>query len=224
VGVIASRVDLLTAIRSQNPPDLFELRLDQLIHALDFVETKLSILLAKKRTGGGNRTKIIITARHPREGGANNLSAKRRQELLSCFLPHADYIDIELRSAKRFKLLLTRARKRNVIISFHDFESTPSLASLRAKAHKAKSLGADIFKVATWTDSKTDLARLLEFFHDPKVDLPISAMGIGKLGSQSRRELLRLGSVLNYAAIARARLAGQPSLSAIRRWALDVER
>jgi 3-dehydroquinate dehydratase len=95
---------------------------------------------------------------------------------------------------------------------------------MQTKARAAKRLGADIFKVATRTDTATQLARLLEFIANKDVDLALSVMGIGKLGRKSRRELMRCGSVLTYAHIGRARLAGQPSLSEVRRWALEVGR
>lgn len=216
IGVIASRADLLRAVRMKNAPDLFELRLDHLLNHLDLLESELSRLASP----------FIITARHPREGGANNLSVNQRRQLLSRFLRRARYIDVELRSTKALKSVLSLAGKQNVgrIISFHDFNSTPTLASLRAKARAAKARGADIFKVATRTDSRTELARLLKFFSDHDVDLPISAMGIGKLGSESRRELIRLGSVLNYANSGRVRISGQPSLSEIRRWTSAARR
>ncbi len=42
-------------------------------------------------------------------------------------------------------------------------------------------------------------------------------MGMGKLGRESRRVLMKRGSVLNYAHIGRTRVAGQPSLSDLRR-------
>jgi 3-dehydroquinate dehydratase-1 len=212
IGVIASRADLLRAVRMKNSPDLFELRLDHLLNDLDLLESELSRLSSP----------FVITARHPREGGANNLSFNQRRQLLSRFLRHARYIDLELRSTKPFKSVLSLAGKQNVgrIISFHDFNSTPTVASLRAKARAAKSHGADIFKVATRTDSRTELARLLDFFANYDVDLPISAMGIGRLGRESRRELLRLGSVLNYANLGRVQVRGQPSLSEITRWTL----
>src|SRR6266480_3360183 len=59
VAVINSRADLDSAIRLPKPPDLFELRLDRLAGDLDAVENKVSKL----------RTPVIITARHPQEGG-----------------------------------------------------------------------------------------------------------------------------------------------------------
>ena len=216
VGVIRSQDDLRFAIRMRNPPDLFEVRLDHLVGIVNELENKLSMLPAP----------LIITARHPREGGANKLSIKQRHELLSRFLPRARYVDIELRSAKALRSLLEIARRKNVrrIISFHNFRSTPSTRSLRARARVAKSCGADIFKVATRTDTPAQLAQLLDFIANKNVDLAVSAMGIGKLGSKSRRELMRRGSVLNYAHLGRTRIAGQPSLRDIRRWTLSVRR
>ena len=196
----------------RNPPDLFELRLDHLVGIVNELENKLPMLPAP----------LIITARHPREGGANNLSIKQRRELLLRFLPRARYVDVELRSAKALRSFLEIARQKNVrrIVSFHNFSSTPSARSLRARARAAKSCGADIFKVATRTDIPAQLARLLDFIANKDVDLAVSAMGIGKLGRISRIELMRRGSVLNYAHLGRARIAGQPSLHDIRRWTL----
>src|SRR5436190_13095719 len=151
VGVIASPADLRFAAALRQPPDLFELRLDHLCGALDQLERKMAILSGR---GGdirrGKSAPVIITARDPREGGANNLSLQKRLNLLLRFLPYAKYVDIELRSARAFKSLLAQARKQNVrcILSFHDFKSTPSTRSLRAKAALAKTQGADILKIA----------------------------------------------------------------------------
>ncbi|HET9857185.1 MAG TPA: type I 3-dehydroquinate dehydratase [Chthoniobacterales bacterium] len=211
VGVIASPADLRFAIAMRQPPDLFELRLDYLCGMADQLERKMSILSAKGRTRRGESAPVIITARDPREGGANNLSPAERRDLLLRFLPYAKYIDIELRSARAFKLLLARARKQNVrrILSFHNFKSTPSPRSLRAKAALAKAHGADIFKVATRTDRLAELVRLVDLVLDKNVDLAVSAMGIGKLGAISRLLLARGGSVLNYASLHRSQIEGQ---------------
>ena len=201
VGVIASPTDLRLATQMAQPPDLFELRLDHLFRGVDRLQSKLSIL----------RAPLIVTARHPREGGANNLSLKQRRELLLRFLPRARYVDVELRSAKAFRALLDLAPLINLrrIISFHDFKSTPMSRNLRAKAYAAKSAGADIFKVATRTDTPSQLARLLEFVANNDADLAVSAMGIGKLGAVSRIALARGGSALNYVSLGPSRLEGQ---------------
>lgn len=214
VGVITTANELRLAARMTQAPDLFEIRLDHFATIDIALEKKMSNLPAP----------LIITARHPREGGANNLSIKRRGELLLRFLPHARYVDLELRSAVALRSVLDLAHKTKVrrILSFHDFQSTPSVRSLCTKARAAKRLGADVFKVATRTDTSAQLARLREFLAKADVDLGLSVMGMGKLGCKSRRELMRHGSVLNYAHLGHDRIAGQPSLSDIRRWTLNA--
>ena len=208
VGVIASRSDLHFASRMTTPPDLFELRLDHLIGLLDELEKKMPIL----------RAPLIITARHPDEGGANRLSIQRRRELLLRFLPRARYVDVELRSVKELRSVLELARRKKIhrIISFHDLKETPSVRSLKAKARAASSAGANSLKIATRTDTPAQLVRLFEFFVNEDVDLPISAMGIGQLGAASRVVLAQLGSVFTYASIGRSTIEGQLSIQQLR--------
>ena len=209
VGVITSRSDLIRAIRMQQPPDLFELRLDCLGGVADEVENTLSKL----------RAPLIITARHPREGGAGKLSLWHRRDLLARFLNHAAYLDVELQSALALRGLLAIARKKEVrrIISFHNFKSTPSSRMLAAKARAAKAHGADIFKVATRTDTVMALGRLLNFITNSPVNLPLAVMGIGNLGAISRVLLTRAGSVLVYASVGTATdIEGQLSLRELR--------
>lgn len=209
VGVIASRADIERAVRMRRLPDLFELRLDRLSGMADQVENLLGKL----------RAPLIITARHPDEGGATELRLGQRRALLARFLNHADYMDVELRSAHELRSLLNLAARKNVrrIISFHNFKATPSVRILSAKAREARSRGADIFKVATCTDTPMELGRLLEFMARTRLDLGLAVMGIGKLGAISRVLLARAGSDLIYASVGRrSDVEGQLSLEQLR--------
>jgi 3-dehydroquinate dehydratase I len=203
-----SLADLDSAIQMRKPPDLFELRLDQLARDLDKVEKKLSKL----------RAPLIITARHPSEGGANQLSTRQRRNLLLRFLPRARYIDVELRSVNALRPLLQAARRKNVgrIVSFHNLKATPDSRILRTKARVAKAHGANIFKLATRTDKPAQLARLFDFMTKKDVDLAVSVMGIGRLGAISRILLSHYGSALIYASIGQSRIEGQISLEQLR--------
>jgi len=208
VGVIFSRADLQRALRMRQPPDLFELRLDRLVNCIDEVKAAIDRLPAR----------FIITARDPREGGANHLSAPRRRALLLQFLPRAAWVDVELRSARLLQSVLRSAEAKNIrkIISFHDFESTPSASRLDKIASDARSLGADVIKVATRTDTFAQFDRLLDFFDRPRA-AAVAAMGMGKLGRASRLELARRGSVLNYAHLGSPAAPGQVSIRDLRR-------
>lgn len=222
VGVIASRADLHRALGMRKPPDLFELRLDRLA---GFVDQHEKFSRARDPWSGLEnklprlRAPLIITARHPQEGGANKLSLQQRRHLHTRFLPHADYVDVELRSAWALRSLLTLAKQKKVrrIISFHNFKSTAPLRVLYAKACAAKTHGADIFKVATRTDTPVQLARLFDFITGKDIGVPVSAMGIGKLGAISRVLLARAGSALVYASLATGTdIEGQLSLEQLR--------
>lgn len=209
VGVITSCGDLDFAARMPHPPHLFELRLDQLADNIDQLEKRISRL----------RAPTIITARHPREGGANKLSLQQRRNLLTRFLPNAEYIDIELRSVRTLRALLILAKQRKVqrIISFHNFQATPATRVLLAKARAAEAHGASIFKIATRTDTPLELGRLLDLIGNPNTRVPVSAMGIGQLGSISRVLLARAGSALIYGSLrARTDIEGQLSLEELR--------
>ena len=209
VGVIFTRTDLRRAARMRNPPDLFELRLDALFARSEEFTGTIRDLGAP----------LIITARHPREGGVNQLSAQKRRALFLGFLPHAAYVDIELRSARTFAAILQEARVKNLhtIISFHDFNETPSHSRLDEIARLAQSLGADLLKIATRTDTPAQLTRLRDFFLRKRQGMNIAAMGVGGLGRISRIEFARCGSVLNYAHLGNPQVEGQLSIAELRR-------
>ena len=209
VGVIFSRADFHRAIRMRNPPDFFELRLDAFAVNSEHLRKKIGELPAP----------FIITARHPREGGANRLSSRERRERLLSFLPHAAWVDVELRSARALAAVLraARAEKIRVIISFHDFRGTPSASRLAEITQTAQTFDPDIVKIATQTDTPQQLERLVQFFEQPSRPGKVVAMGIGKLGRASRLELARLGCPLNYAHLGTAQVAGQLSIAELRR-------
>jgi 3-dehydroquinate dehydratase-1 len=206
-GVIFTRIDLQRAVRMRNPPDLFELRLDALSAISEEVQAVLRDLPAP----------LIVTARHPLEGGSNQLSAQKRRALLLGFLPHATYMDIELRSAGKFAAILeaARAKRIRIIVSFHDFDETPSRSRLDGIARAARLLGADLLKIATRTDSAAQLARLRDFFQRARLEMEIAAMGVGRLGRVSRLEFARR-SALNYGHLGSPQAEGQLSVTQLR--------
>ena len=153
---------------------------------------------------------LILTVRHPLEGGAQRLARAERLELFRLFLPFATLIDVELRCAKQFASVIEEAHSRGagVILSHHDFVRTPAQNRLHDLASLAKQLGGDIFKVATTTGSPSDLVTLLGFLGDEK-RIPLSVMGMGRLGKVSRLLFSQAGSRLNYGYLDKAQVKGQ---------------
>ncbi len=201
VGTIPSPAALRCALRLKpGAVDLFELRADH------FARDPGDLLRAAPRL----RAPLIVTVRHPAEGGAGALSVAQRRELYGQFLPVAKFIDIELRSVRQFPALLADARARGVklIVSAHFFKTTPSLARLESLRDRAFAAGAEIFKVATLTRTLPDVLTLANLLaRSPR--LPLSVMGMGKCGKLSRPLLACAGSVLNYGFLDSAQVPGQ---------------
>ncbi|CAN5421996.1 hypothetical protein BH20VER3_BH20VER3_05580 [soil metagenome] len=210
VGVIASRASLARAIRLRRPPDFFELRLDALRPSLDAVERAIPRL----------RAPLILTARHPAEGGQGDLESPTRRALLRRFLEHPALVDIELRSVPQMKTLLLELRRRRIglLISVHCLKDTPPIEELHRLAKSAAAARPAFLKIVTRTDKPAQLARLISFFLEaPAARYPLAVMGMGKLGLQSRLRLDRLGSALTYVSLGEPNSKGQPSLSQLRR-------
>ena len=179
--------------------DIVEVRLDCLAKH----EGKLADLLNRIRLP------ILLTARHPGEGGSGSLTAPRRLQLLGTFLPFASLVDVELRSAGAFADLLAAARRRGteIVLSFHNFALTPGDGALGKKQREARALGADICKIAVQVKKTADLARLLGI--QARAAHPLATMGMGPFGKVSRLVLPLAGSCLAYGYIDRPQVVGQ---------------
>jgi 3-dehydroquinate dehydratase-1 len=190
---------------------------------VDFVEVRLDLLAREEKALRAAlpalRVPLLLTARHPSEGGAAKLPLLRRRDLLTEFLPHAAAIDVELRSVRSLGGVLLRAKSMGLrrVISFHDFSATPSQARLRKVVESARRAGADIVKVATRLRSPRDLAILLELQASASRGA-LATMGMGPLGRVSRLALAAAGSRLNYGYLDRPQVPGQwPALELRRR-------
>ena len=187
-----------------------------------FVEVRLDAPeLSRARlaeTLPGIRPRLLLTARHPAEGGAQRLPVAARRSLMEEFLSQADAVDVELRSAASMASLLEEAHRRRIqrVISFHDFRRTPRLPRLREVVRRATARGADVVKIATLLRGPGDLAVLLLLQSTAKV--PLATMGMGPLGKVSRLVLAAAGSRLNYGYLDKAQVSGQwAALELVRR-------
>ena len=204
VGVIASIDELRLATRMRAPPDLFELRLD---HLPNLRESQLLKL----------RRPLIITARHPAEGGKKLRTG--RCDLLLKFLLQAKFVDIELRSLRELREVWDQARRLGVgrICSFHDFEGTPQPAVLHKKMLCARKADADVFKVVTRADTLRDLLTLFEFLWSELSSMRLCVMAMGKFGPISRLFFRDAGSSFIYAPLRHPLHHGQLTFQELRR-------
>ena len=180
-----------------------------LIEGVDVLEVRLDSF---PLTGMPTRwmRPVIVTARHPAEGGVGNLSQSKRRELLESSLPWASALDIELRSAVAMSSLISRTHQqgKTLILSHHDFVATPTPLTLKKLAFKAADHGADLFKVATLLRDRHDLLRLLDL-QTSNTPIPIVAMGMGAAGRFSRIVLAGFGTPLCYGWLGSPQVSGQ---------------
>jgi 3-dehydroquinate dehydratase-1 len=175
-------------------PDAIEARIDLFRdRSPRHVETVIRTL---RRT----RVPLIATIRTAREGGRWTGSERERERLFDLVLPLVDAVDLELSSRALARRVGRNAREsgRTVIISSHAFRHTPPLATLSQRIRSARSLGADIVKLASAASGPAEVARLLRILvTHPHVPLVVIAMGA--IGTLSRVFFPAAGSLLTYA-------------------------
>lgn len=212
VATVTTADDLLLLRREGFPPsvDLLEFRLDNLFDRLNEAEEVAATL---------SEHPLIMTARHPEEGGASALDDRTRVDLLHRFLPHASLVDIEVRSflLPGYESLIEEARKQTVglIGSYHDFDKMPAPEHLYEAIIQAQAAGAGVAKLAVYLNVMTGLFELVTFLECSS--FPLSVMGMGPLGKLSRLVLARSGSVLNYGYLQSANAPGQWQAAELKR-------
>ncbi len=183
----------LIAIKEVNRwADLIELRVDYLRGV------KLAPLLE-------NRQKpFIVTHRRKDEGGQyKGDERKRLSVLLEAIDLGADYIDVELATKRSFLQSLIRdKRETQVILSFHDFQRTPSLRELQKLYDQMIQLGADVVKIVPFAKSWEDNLTILSLIPFAKARRQkVIAFCMGEKGKISRIFSPFLGAVWTYASL-----------------------
>lgn len=192
--------------------DWLEFRLDDLREHLE----------AAEEVAEAFRGKVLITARHPAEGGKGDLPEPTRFAMLRRFLPVAGWMDVELRTVPGADELLGEARTAGVRVigSFHDFEAMPPDPVLGRSIAAAMEHGLDAVKLAVRMERISDIFVLAAMVETSPI--PVSAMGMGPVGKLSRLVLARAGSILNYGYLQTANAPGQWPAGELKRLILAI--
>ncbi len=138
--------------------------------------------------------KLIATCR------PGNISDKERKELLKTAIKSgANYVDIEFETDFGFKQeIISSALNKNcdVIISYHNFDHTPSREQLKIIVSQSFDMGASVAKVACMVQKPEDNASLLSVYEPGK---RIVSVGMGELGKISRIAALFMGAEFTFA-------------------------
>ena len=116
-----------------------------------------------------------------------NLSDHDRTILLAAAIRSgATYVDIEYESTLEYRQpLIDLAQKHNckVIISYHNFETTPDIETLNQIIQNSTSMGADLVKIAVTAHTPADNARIISLYC---YHTNIVAFAMGEVGRVTR--------------------------------------
>jgi 3-dehydroquinate dehydratase-1 len=166
---------------------------------------------------------LLLTVRHPKEGGAAFLSLTQRRDLIRQFLPFAQWMDVEVRSLRSLQkeIHLGKSERVRLLVSDHFFASTPSLERLDQREKLARQFGAEIFKVASLVRTPRELERLFSFLNQGQAR-GLAVMGMGPLGQVSRLLMGACGSALSYGYLDQAQVPGQWEATLLKKRLLEL--
>ncbi len=141
---------------------------------------------------------VIATCRRKANHGRFKGSVEEQINLLArAAEAGAQLIDLEIESAEGAKKRLPEIRQHAaLIVSYHNFESTPALATVW---RRLKRVEADGYKLATTARKPSDSLRMADFFRG-KHESPLIAFAMSEAGLCTRVLCLAAGCRFTYAA------------------------
>ncbi|MEH6812135.1 MAG: type I 3-dehydroquinate dehydratase [Motiliproteus sp.] len=185
-------------------PDLIEWRVDffnQIANSASVIATAKQI----KATIGD--IPLLFTRRAEHEGGEPIEPAEEQvvamyAEVLASGC--VDLIDYELSHqpvlVKRL-VGLAKQYQTPIILSYHNFQQTPSIDEIVERLLAAEAAGADVAKVAVMPNSKKDVLTLLTATEEAsnRLSIPLITMSMGSFGALSRLIGGAFGSAVTFA-------------------------
>ena len=189
--------------------DFAELRFDflspsQVPEALELTKKEL------KRT--------VCTLRPKSEGGKFSGTERERISILKLIAEYNPYLlDIEYNTIRKNKELgkYIKKTKTDVLVSWHDFEKTPSVDALLKRLNDMKKFSKFV-KIVTSAKKVTDASYVLSLYARAK-GIRLITFAMGDHGRISRILCLYLGSPFTYVSLGKAVAPGQFSLKEIKK-------
>ncbi len=209
----------LTEVMEQQP-DLIEWRAD-FYEALAQTESVVAVLYDMKQA---TDIPILFTIRAVHEGGEDiQLSEEEKVDLLGtvCRETAVDCVDFEISNAEtdvRMLVETAHANGKEIILSYHNFQETPSTAFLLEQGRHAEKLGADVAKLAVMPSEKADVFQLLDVTRelDRLLAIPVVTMSMGEIGALSRITGWMYGSHLTFGVGVESSAPGQVPVKKLR--------
>jgi 3-dehydroquinate dehydratase type I len=192
-------------------------------HRANFIEVRLDSLKKHKELADiaqSSNTPLIATNRSTnRQGKFSGNETKRKRILLHAAKSGFEYVDLELSTPNLNDIIGTlHAIGVKAVISFHDFDQTPSLSQLNGILKREMESGADICKIVTMARLVEDNLTVLDLVSKVSQNTRIICFSMGKLGTPSRLLSPLFGAFFTIASLERGRetASGQISVQEMR--------
>ena len=185
--------------------DMIEIRMDFLTEA-----PNISHII------GLTSLSLIATNRLKSEGGLFvETEEKRLSPLFAAAVEGFEYIDLELATPmiEDVTTKLKEESKAKLIISHHNFQSTPSLTKLKHVFKEEIDAGADVCKIIPMAKTAEDNLTCLRFTAQASKTKNIICFCMGKKGIPSRLFSPILGGYMTYATVEKGKEAASGQLT-----------
>ena len=198
--------DLKTIKEAESSVDLFEVRIDLIDEGWQQLPRQL------------NKPWIACNRTVSEGGQCRENEALRIEPLLQATELGAGTIDIELNTKNLENIVKIIKKTAECLLSFHDFERTPSLNEMKGIVREQLKAGADICKVVTTAQKSEDNLSVLQLIQEFP-NIKIVAFAMRPLGFMSRILCPLVGGEFTYAAIEKGEESaqGQMTVSEMRR-------
>ena len=193
--------------------DLIEWRIDFLEYCSNWDKVEST---GKKLRQLTQNIPLLFTFRTKQEGGQLDISKQEYQTLLTnAIQSHLfELVDIELFfDLEIVKPLIALGKEHNthIILSNHNFLSTPEKGEIVSRLKQMELLGADIAKIAVMPKTKEDVITLLSatIEQTKESNIPIVTMSMGQLGIISRICGTLTGSAITFGCVEHSSAPGQ---------------
>lgn len=172
----------------------------------------------------------IICLRSAKEGGKFLGNEDKRMDTLKGFIEknkeslQIKYLDIELSAGKKSiesAKQISCGKEIKLVISHHDYSSTPEMDELERKIQEIKGFNPEIIKVFTFAEKHSDSVKIIELMKKKKKEDENSSYIFGAMGDKGRITRLLgvfLGNEFTYSGMEDEKTAsGQLSIQEIKK-------
>lgn len=177
--------------KAQTSAEMVELRADSIGNF-----TIEDIVLLKKAT----KLPVVFTFRHEKEGGLfKGTVIKQKAILKKAFDLGFTYVDVAYDNPILKEL--SAKEKTQLLVSYHNYEGTPSIKQLTGILTKMRSVKPALIKMVTFVRKWDNISTLIALLNAKKGEEKLVVIGMGEKGEITRLTFPLMGSHIAFVAM-----------------------